>query len=277
MKRDDLLLLTAVAMLAFAATNVALGLLSRPSEVEIVTPYGTMRAVLFDETPQHRDNFLKLAREGFYDSTTFHRIIPTFMVQGGDPYTKDLSMPSDSFGMGGPGYTVPAEIVPGLWHFKGALCAARMPDHLNPEKRSSGSQFYVVDGRPMDRVGIVESGRGKNISYTDAAVRQYVKWGGTPFLDGDYTVFGQVYDGLEVASAIARSPRMGEGPKTPIRMSVREVPTGRAGLLAALGLGTLALFALVYWAAGKLPEPRTGAVHAPPNAERSPKPKTGKK
>jgi cyclophilin family peptidyl-prolyl cis-trans isomerase len=277
MKRDDLLLLTAVAMLAFAATRVALGLLSRPSEVEIVTPYGTMRAVLFDETPQHRDNFLKLAREGFYDSTTFHRVIPTFMIQGGDPYTKNPAMPSDSFGMGGPGYTVPAEIVPGLWHFKGALCAARMPDHLNPEKRSSGSQFYVVDGRPMDRMSIIESGRSKNISYTDAAVRQYVKWGGTPFLDGEYTVFGQVYDGLEVVSPIARSPRMGEGPKTPIRMSVREVPTGRGGRLAILAVGALALFALVYWAAGKIPEPRTEAAPAPTNTDRSPSPKKGKK
>ncbi len=278
MKSDNLILAATVALLAFIVTDTALGILSRPREVEIVTSRGTMRAVLYDETPQHRDNFLKLAREGFYDSTTFHRVIPSFMIQGGDPYTKDPAMPRDSFGMGGPGYTVPAEIVPGLWHFKGALCAARMPDYLNPERRSSGSQFYIVDGRPMDRPSIIEMGRNKNIVYDEAAIRQYAKWGGTQFLDNEYTVFGQVYDGLEIITPISQSPRLGEGPVNPVRMTVREVSTGGTGQLAGLLGGALALFALLYWAAGKFPEPKPkAAAEKPAPTERTGKPKAGKK
>lgn len=113
---------------------------------EIWTSMGTMKGVLYNETPQHRDNFVKLAKEGFYDSLIFHRVINQFMIQGGDPESKDAK-PNAMLGNGGPGYTIPAEIKPQFFHKKGALSAARQGDQVNPEKASSGSQFYVVQGR----------------------------------------------------------------------------------------------------------------------------------
>lgn len=256
MNRDNIFLALAALLLFGAITLTVLRNGPRPKTVEIVTSLGTMRAVLFDETPLHRDNFLKLAREGFYDSSFFHRTIPSFMIQGGDPYTKDPNMPVDSFGSGGPGYTLPAEILPGFWHFKGALCAARLPNSINPEKRSSGSQFYIVDGRQMDRTAIIEMARAKNITYEDAAIRHYAKWGGSIQLDGDYTVFGQVYDGLEVIDPIAEGPRFSDVPINPVKMAVREVQTGNNMTFVWLGLFLIVLFALTVWAAGKIPAPK---------------------
>ena len=116
------------------------------ARVLIETSMGDMTVELFNETPLHRDNFIKLVGEGFYDGLIFHRIISDFMVQGGDPDSKNAA-PEQRLGQGGPGYTLPAEIVPGFVHQKGALAAARLGDQQNPEKRSSGSQFYIVDGR----------------------------------------------------------------------------------------------------------------------------------
>lgn len=113
--------------------------------VTIKTSYGDMVAILYDETPKHKANFVKLAQEHFYDSLLFHRVIPNFMIQGGDPNSKKAK-PGESLGRGGPGYTVDAEFVPALFHEKGALSAARMPDQVNPQKASSGSQFYIVQG-----------------------------------------------------------------------------------------------------------------------------------
>ena len=114
--------------------------------VIISTPMGDMKARLYDETPQHRDNFLKLAGEGFYDGVLFHRVIRDFMIQTGDPDSK-TAVQGARLGNGGPGYTIPAEFVPGLFHKKGALAAARLGDQMNPEKASSGSQFYIVEGK----------------------------------------------------------------------------------------------------------------------------------
>lgn len=115
--------------------------------VVISTPFGEMRAILYDQTPRHKENFLKLIAEGFYDSLLFHRVIPGFMVQGGDPQSKNAPA-GVALGNGGPGYTIPAEIFPNLFHHKGALAAARLGDQVNPQKASSGSQFYIVHGRP---------------------------------------------------------------------------------------------------------------------------------
>ena len=119
---------------------------SKETMVIISTEYGDMKIKLYDQTPYHRDNFLKLARQGFYDGTLFHRVIKDFMIQGGDPDSKN-AQPSQQLGMGGPGYTVPAEINPDLFHKKGVLSAARTGDQGNPQRRSSGSQFYVVQGK----------------------------------------------------------------------------------------------------------------------------------
>ena len=141
--------------------------------LKIKTTDGTMTVKLYAETPLHRDNFVKLARSGFYNGLLFHRIIKGFMIQGGDPFTKD-STKIAQFGTGGPGYTIPAEIVAGKTHKKGALAAARRGDQVNPAKESSGSQFYIVQDEE-----------------------------GCKHLDGEYTIFGEVVDGLTVIDKIA--------------------------------------------------------------------------
>lgn len=170
--------------------------------VEIETPYGNMLVELYSATPQHQDNFTKLVENGYFDSLLFHRVIESFMIQGGDPNSKGAG-PNQMLGSGGPGYTIPAEFVDTLIHVKGALSAARTGDQVNPEKRSSGSQFYIVQGKTYsDReLDIIES--KKNMRYTSAQRELYKTVGGTPFLDRDYTVFGQVLEGMEVIDAIA--------------------------------------------------------------------------
>jgi len=161
---------------------------------------GNMRVMLYDETPLHRDNFIKLANEGYYDGLLFHRIIDGFMVQGGDPESKGAAQ-GMALGQGGPGYTIPAEI--GAPHIKGALAAARLGGPANPQKESSGSQFYVVQGRPVPEAQMNSIEKQKGIKYNDAQRKLYSELGGTPALDGDYTVFGEVVEGLEVIDKLA--------------------------------------------------------------------------
>ncbi len=162
----------------------------------LTTEYGQMKFLLYDQTPKHKDNFLKLVEEGFYDSTTFHRIIDGFMIQGGDPYSKDDNPSND--GTGGPGYRVDAEFVDGLYHKKGAIAAARQGDRANPLKQSSGSQFYIVMGKV-----IPEAQLERNTQLSDQAKEDYATIGGTPHLDGNYTVFGEVIEGLDIIDIIA--------------------------------------------------------------------------
>ena len=118
--------------------------------ITIKTDYGDMKAILYDETPKHKENFIKLAKDGYFDSTLFHRVIKEFMIQGGDPNSKNTE-PGTRLGNGGPGYTIPAEFNKDLFHVKGALSAARQGDRVNPEKESSGSQFYIVQGKKWTR------------------------------------------------------------------------------------------------------------------------------
>lgn len=173
---------------------------------EIETPRGRMVVRLFDETPLHRDNFKRLVQEAYYDSTAFHRIIEGFMVQGGDPNTRDTLAAND--GLGDPGYSVPAEL--GGFHVKGALAAARQPDEINPRRASSGSQFYLVQGRPIpapylaQMQEVVREAIGDTtFAYPPDVAQRYADVGGTPFLDGQYTVFGEVVEGLDVLDALA--------------------------------------------------------------------------
>jgi cyclophilin family peptidyl-prolyl cis-trans isomerase len=175
--------------------------------VEIRTEMGTMVVALYNETPIHRDNFLKLVGERAYDGLLFHRVIRGFMVQGGDPDSRNAK-PGAALGMGDPGYTLPAEIVPGLVHKRGALAAARLGDRVNPERRSNGMQFYIVEGRtyqPADLDRMVEraSHSGDTLVYTQQNKDIYARDGGTPQLDGAYTVFGEVILGEEVIDHIA--------------------------------------------------------------------------
>lgn len=160
--------------------------------VTISTSLGDIRLILFDATPLHKANFLKLAESGFYNGTTFHRVIPNFMVQGGDPNSKDAEPDND--GMGQPNEaTIPAEIRPEFKHKFGAVAAARQADFVNPARASSASQFYLVQNRQ-----------------------------GTPHLDGQYTVFGQVISGLDVLDKIAAQPKDDrDRPTTDIKMTVK--------------------------------------------------------
>ena len=194
---------------------------ARPCLIEIVTDYGTMVVQLSDATPLHRDNFIKLAEEGYYDSLLFHRVIDGFMIQGGDPNSKNAA-PGAPLGMGGPGYQVPAEFVDDLVHVKGAIAAARTGDNVNPEKKSSGSQFYIVHGNPVEdgMLDMIEMRKG--FKYTDEQRAAYKELGGTPFLDRDYTVFGRVVSGLEVIDAIARVQKdQRDRPLKDVRMYIK--------------------------------------------------------
>jgi cyclophilin family peptidyl-prolyl cis-trans isomerase len=163
--------------------------------LDMVTSMGNIRIKLYKETPQHRDNFLKLARKGYYNGLLFHRVINGFMIQAGDPLTRDTTK-VEMYGSGGPNYTIPAEIVPELHHKKGAIAAARRGDSVNPQRASSGSQFYIV----QDEQGCMH-------------------------LDGEYTVFGEVIDGLSVVDNIAGVETNARGlPLYPIKIiSVQEI------------------------------------------------------
>ncbi|MDX1940161.1 MAG: peptidylprolyl isomerase [Saprospiraceae bacterium] len=191
--------------------------------VEIETKFGTMLFELFDATPQHRDNFIKLAEEGFYDSLLFHRVINNFMIQGGDPNSKKAK-PGQALGMGGPGYTVPAEFVDTLVHVKGALAAARQGDQVNPQKRSSGSQFYIVQGQVTTRATLDQIEARKGFRYGQAQREAYAALGGTPFLDRDYTVFGRIIKGMEVIDEIAKvQTAPGDRPVEDVIMTIRVI------------------------------------------------------
>lgn len=172
--------------------------------IRISTSMGDITVRLYDETPRHRDNFLKLVEEGFFDSTLFHRVIPDFMIQGGDPNSKQAP-PGTMLGGGGPGYTIPAEIR--FPHVRGALAAARMPDQVNPQRESSGSQFFLVTGTPQTDESLNQWEQRLGTKYSPEWRALYKAKGGTPQLDNQYTVFGEVVAGLDVLDRIAAVPR----------------------------------------------------------------------
>lgn len=239
------------------------------ADVKIETTLGDIIVRLYDETPLHRDNFLKLAKEGYYDGTIFHRVIANFMIQGGDPDSRNPK-PNASYGTGGPDYTIEAEIKPELFHKRGALAAARQGDQVNPERRSSGSQFYIVWGdtykdgqlsqlskqmkmmaqqnafdklarenrakimdmrRNRDQAGLlalqellsnqaVEMTKGQG-GLSEAQKTAYSTIGGTPHLDGQYTVFGEVIEGLDIVEKIQSvKTRPGDRPVEDIKMKM---------------------------------------------------------
>ena len=182
----------------------------------IHTDLGDMKGILYNETPQHRDNFVKLAKSGFYDGTLFHRVISGFMIQGGDPDSKNAK-PGQQLGMGGPGYTVPAEFNTNFTHKKGALAAARMGDQGNPTKASSGSQFYIVQGKKVPAAQL-----GAN--YTPEQKTVYETIGGVPFLDTQYTVYGEITEGLDVIDKIAAVQKDGsDRPVKDVKMTIKIV------------------------------------------------------
>jgi len=170
--------------------------------IKIETTLGDILIKLYNETPGHRDNMIKLIEEGFYKDQLFHRVIADFMIQGGDPHSVGAEK-GQRLGTGDPGYTVPAEFNENLIHKKGALAAARQGDHVNPEQVSSGSQFYIVLGRVLSPEELDLMTQRGMISVSKELAEIYTTIGGTPHLDGSYTVFGEVVKGLEVLDLIA--------------------------------------------------------------------------
>lgn len=241
------------------------------AKVKIETSLGNIIVRLYDETPIHRDNFLKLANDGFYNGTLFHRVIKNFMIQGGDPESKGAPA-GKQLGSGDAGYTLPAEIKPGLFHKRGALAAARLGDEVNPKRDSSGCQFYIVWGEVMNAGKLAQMDKQMQMqaeqSYFNSLVQQhkaeilqlrknrdqqglialqdhliaetkayckenpaqgltaeqkevYSTIGGTPFLDGQYTVFGEVEEGLDIVEQIQNvATARGDRPKEDISMTV---------------------------------------------------------
>lgn len=171
--------------------------------VFITTTAGKIELVLYDKTPKHRDNFVKLAKQHFYDSTLFHRVIPEFMIQGGDPQSKQATLGA-MLGEGDVGYTVPAEFVPEYIHKKGVLAAAR---DNNPQKASSGCQFYITVGKKFSEADLEALSKKTGKTYTEAQKKMYSTIGGTPHLDNNYTVYGEVTKGMDVVEKIVSQPR----------------------------------------------------------------------
>jgi len=175
--------------------------------IEISTEYGDIVLKLYDETPLHRDNFIKLIEEGWFENSPFHRVIQSFMIQGG----------GSSIGEDDPGYTIEAEILPQFFHKKGVLAAARMGDGVNPERRSSSSQFYITQGRVFTDSEITAAEARSGYEIPEEHKEIYRTIGGTPHLDGAYTVFGEVVEGLDVVDKIAAV-------KTSTKNGRRDVP-----------------------------------------------------
>jgi len=185
----------------------------RKRDIELVTSEGNIVLRLYDSTPLHRDNFLRLVKTKYYDSILFHRVIKNFMIQAGDPESKRAEA-GKPLGNGGLGYLIPAEFRSSLFHKKGVLAAARTGDNVNPEKKSSATQFYIVQGRTFTdkELDSVEVARLKGYKLPPAHREVYKTTGGTPQLDQNYTVFGEVVIGLEVVDKIAGTTTIKEPP-----------------------------------------------------------------
>ena len=204
------LALSLIAIFALNATAIA-----QKTKVVIETEYGKIVMMLYDGTPKHRDNMVTLVKKHFYDSLLFHRCIPQFVVQGGDPDSKHAAAGAN-LGEGDVGYRIPAEIDSQYFHKRGAIGMAR---DNNPDKSSSGCQFYIVTGRPFtdQEIDNAEVRSGHKIPEAQRAI--YRTQGGTPHLDGNYTVFGEVTEGMEIADKIAAQPRnSSDRPNADIRM-----------------------------------------------------------
>ena len=206
MKRKSLILFLLLTVSTGISAQDADTLARR--EVLLETTMGNIRLELYNETPRHRDNFLKLVAEGYYDGNLWHRVIGDFMIQTGDSTSRHAE-PGASVGNYSPDYTLPAEIVfPKYFHKRGALAAAREGDSVNPNRESSASQFYIVVGKTFSEMALdryqerIDKATDGTVKLTDDIRDYYRKIGGTPWLDGQYTVFGEVVEGLDVAKKI---------------------------------------------------------------------------
>lgn len=192
----------------------------RQTRVNIETDSGNIVVALYNQTHLHRDNFIKLVKKDFYDGLLFHRVIKDFMIQGGDPDSRNAA-PGAHLGEGGLKYTIPAEFDSTLFHKKGALAMAREGDDVNPKKASSSSQFYIVDGKPFSDADMDKMETRFKIKIPESHRVVYRTIGGAPFLDGNYTVFGEVISGQDVVEKIADMPKDGnDRPLTDLHMKM---------------------------------------------------------
>jgi peptidyl-prolyl cis-trans isomerase B (cyclophilin B) len=210
MKRKSILF---VIMMMYSAVSFGQSATTPQTRVLITTSMGNITVVLYNDTPLHRDNFIKLINQGWYEGSNFHRVINRFMIQGG--HRND--------GTQDPGYTVPAEFRAQYFHKKGALAAARQGDQVNPQKASSGCQFYIVQGEVFTDQKLNEMETKMGRKFTEQQRQVYRTVGGTPHLDGAYTVFGEVVQGMEVVDKIAAVPTSPQGsvPVTPVTFSMK--------------------------------------------------------
>ena len=216
-----LLLLAAVSLFLACSSD-------KETRVEMKTTEGTIILKLYDETPSHRDNFISLVKQCMYDSLLFHRVIPGFMIQGGDPDSK-YAPAGVMLGEGDLDYRLNAEIHPALFHKRGTLAAAREGDNVNPAKMSSAMQFYIVYGKEYTLTelqklqSLIEERTGRRMNMSNERLAVYINEGGTPFLDGEYTVFGEVVSGMDVVDRIQNVERDSlDRPLTDVRIiSVR--------------------------------------------------------
>src|SRR5215203_3200285 len=212
-----ILFISLFSLFSFSQQNIKLKKKDRKRDVELTTTNGSIVLRLSDSTLLHRDNFLRLVKSGYYDGLLFHRVIKNFMIQAGDPKSKD-AQGGQLLGDGGPGYTLPPEFRTTLFHKRGVLAAARQGDDINPEKLSSGSQFYIVQGRKFTNAGLdsVENLRLKR-KIPSPHREVYKTFGGVPHLDQAYTVFGEVVKGMDVVETIASEPTSRQPPDRPLK------------------------------------------------------------
>lgn len=193
----------------------------KQQKVKISTPFGNMVAVLYNETPKHRDNFIKVTKSGKYEGMLFHRVIKNFMIQTGDINSRFAS-PGERLGSGDLGYRVPAELNKKFHHKKGALAAARQADQVNPKRESSSCQFYIVQGKTYTEPMIKSMESRSGVKYSPEQLKDYTTIGGTPFLDNQYTVFGEVIEGLDIIDKIARQKcDRSDRPLVDVKVSVK--------------------------------------------------------
>ena len=215
----ELKIVSFFALFFFCLTSFSMS--SDSVKIEMQTNKGTMKIVLYPETPLHQQNFINLVKSKFYNGVVFHRVIKDFMAQAGDPNSKD-SLYVGTLGNTSEGETIPSEILPIYHHKKGALCAARKGDNMNPTKASSGSQFYIVQGRTFAENELILFEARTGHIFPEEHKEVYKTLGGTPHLDGGYTVFGEVISGLEVVDLIAAvETNMADRPLRDVRMSIR--------------------------------------------------------
>jgi peptidyl-prolyl cis-trans isomerase B (cyclophilin B) len=219
-------------ILFFAIGFLSLSAIAQTHKVRIETEYGNIVMMLYDNTPLNANNMVKLANEHFYDSTLFHRCIPQFVIQGGDPESKNAK-PGQALGNGGLGTTIPAEINETAFHKRGALGVAR---DQTPDKSGSACQFYIVVGKKFSEAELETISQRTNRKYTPEQIEAYKTIGGTPHLDGNYTVFGEVIEGMDIVDKISMEPRdRADRPNKDIRMLNVRVVSNKKGFFTKLG------------------------------------------